>query len=84
MSLKTTMELLAAHVGNHNGYDYVESYLIWCHHFYIQNPYMTSWLRLPILNPRQHVAILSENTALRLTHTYAPEFGQMSRNYVVW
>uniref|UniRef100_A0A7I4YAT9 Phosphoinositide phospholipase C n=2 Tax=Haemonchus contortus TaxID=6289 RepID=A0A7I4YAT9_HAECO len=35
------------------------------------------------MNPRNHVAVLSETTALRLTHTYAQEFSQMSRNYVV-
>ncbi|ETN71248.1 Phosphatidylinositol-specific phospholipase C, X domain protein [Necator americanus] len=36
------------------------------------------------MNPRQHVAYLSETTALRLTHTYAQEFAQTSRDYVVW
>ncbi|EPB67729.1 Phosphatidylinositol-specific phospholipase C, Y domain protein [Ancylostoma ceylanicum] len=35
------------------------------------------------MNPRQHVAYLSETTALRLTHTYAQEFAQTSRDYVV-
>ncbi|WKY00463.1 hypothetical protein Q1695_014928 [Nippostrongylus brasiliensis] len=35
------------------------------------------------MNPMQHVAMLNETTALRLTHTYAQEFGQTSRNYVV-
>ncbi|KIH48073.1 hypothetical protein ANCDUO_21861, partial [Ancylostoma duodenale] len=34
------------------------------------------------MNPRQHVAYLSETTALRLTHTYAQEFAQTSRDYV--
>ncbi|VDM71722.1 unnamed protein product [Strongylus vulgaris] len=35
------------------------------------------------MNPRRHIAYLSETIALRLTHTYAPEFAQTSRDYVV-
>ncbi|CAJ0600322.1 unnamed protein product [Cylicocyclus nassatus] len=35
------------------------------------------------MNPRRHIAYLNETTALRLTHTYAPEFAQTSRDYVV-
>ncbi|KIH44097.1 Phosphatidylinositol-specific phospholipase C, Y domain protein, partial [Ancylostoma duodenale] len=54
----------------------------------VRFPRMTTVLRaLPGgnrgVNPRQHVAYLSETTALRLTHTYAQEFAQTSRDYVV-